>query len=83
MRSSWNDPTIAASSCACPDSSADADEDSSEFAAFCCVTLSICPTALFTWSIPSDCSLADALISETMSETFVIPLTISASFSLT
>ena len=67
----WKVPTIAASSSDCPESSAAAEDDSSEFAAFCWVTWPTCATALFNWSIPVTCSRAAAAISATMSLTLL------------
>jgi 2-oxoglutarate dehydrogenase E2 component (dihydrolipoamide succinyltransferase) len=81
--SRWKLPIMAASSCACPESSVAAEEDSSELAAFCWVTLSISPTAVVTWAMPAACSRALAAISATISVTFVTEVTISASFAFT
>lgn len=49
--------------------------------AFACVTPSICVTAVFTCSIPVDCSRDDAAISPTMSVTRFTDVTISPSVS--
>jgi len=61
--------------CSCMDSAAAA--ASSTSAAFCCVTSSICVIAVFTCSIPPDCSWEAAVISAMMSVTRFTLVTIS------
>jgi len=72
-------PIIPASRPACSERPRAEEDDSSDPAAFSCVTSFTPAIARFTWSMPFDCSRAAAVMVSTMAETLPTAFTISPS----